>query len=102
MGATYRQARAARLVREGHRIIAVELADGRAMRGLDVVGEDLELRLGIDVRLVREQQAAAGGRVHMAIAAVHAIVEHAAGTIAPDTNVIPAILKPGWDPFRTH
>ena len=33
-------------------LLGVELADGGAVRALDVVGEDLELRLGVDVRLV--------------------------------------------------
>ena len=33
--------------------VAVELADGRAVRALHVVGEDLELRLGVDARLGR-------------------------------------------------
>ena len=40
-------------------VLGVELADGRAVRALHVVGEDLELRLGVDVRLVGQQQVAA-------------------------------------------
>ena len=34
----------------------VELADGRAMAALHVVGEDLELRLGVDLRVRRQQE----------------------------------------------
>ena len=36
--------------------VVVELADRRAVRALHVVGEDLELRLGVDRRVVGEQQ----------------------------------------------
>ena len=39
--------------------VGVELSDGRAVRALDVVGEDLELRLGVDTRFGRQQQIAA-------------------------------------------
>src|SRR4029453_6550534 len=41
-----------------HRL-AVKLADGGAMRALDVVGENLELRLGVYVRFRGQQQVAA-------------------------------------------
>ena len=40
--------------------LVVELADRGAVRALDVVGEDLELRLGVDLRVVREQQRPVG------------------------------------------
>ena len=36
--------------------VFVELADGGAVGALHVVGEDLELRVGVDLRVVREQQ----------------------------------------------
>ncbi len=36
--------------------LVVHLADGGAVRALDVVGEDLELRLGVDLRVVGQQQ----------------------------------------------
>ena len=42
-----------------HRVF-VELADRRAVRALHVVGEDLELRLGVDLRVVGEQQRLVG------------------------------------------
>ena len=42
-----------------HRVV-VELPDRRAVRALHVVGEDLELRLGVDLRVVGEQQRAVG------------------------------------------
>ena len=38
-----------------HRVL-VELADRRAVRALHVVGEDLELRLRVDLRVVGQQQ----------------------------------------------
>src|SRR4051812_10746516 len=44
----------ARHVEEG---AAVELADGRAVGAFDVVGEDLELGLGVDRRAPGEEQA---------------------------------------------
>ena len=34
----------------------IELPDGRAVRALHVVGEDLELRLGVDGRVVGNKQ----------------------------------------------
>ena len=40
--------------------VVVELADRRAVRALHVVGEDLELRLGVDGRAVGQQQRAVG------------------------------------------
>ena len=40
--------------------LRVQLPDRRAVRALHVVGEDLELRLGVDLRLVREQQGLVG------------------------------------------
>ena len=40
--------------------VLVELADGRAVRAAHVVGEDLELGIGVDQRLRGEQQVAAG------------------------------------------
>ena len=63
-----------------HRL-AVELADGGAMRALDVVGENLELRLGVDVRFRGQQQVAArlrrvgalGVRAHDDLAVEHRV-----------------------------
>ena len=40
--------------------VLVELADRRAVRALHVVGEDLELRLGVDRRVVGQQQRPVG------------------------------------------
>ena len=40
--------------------LIVELTHGRAVRALDVVGENLELRLRVDLRILREQQRAVG------------------------------------------
>jgi hypothetical protein len=40
--------------------VLVELADGRPVRALDIVGVDLELRPGIDGRIRRQQDVAAG------------------------------------------
>ena len=37
-------------------LLGVELADGRAVAALDVVGVDLELGLGVDLRVLAEQQ----------------------------------------------
>src|SRR5204862_7977838 len=51
----FRQAPAAQVE---HRFV-VEAADRRAVRAFDVVGKDLELRLGVDLRLGAEQQVAA-------------------------------------------
>ena len=42
-----------------HRVL-VELPDRRAMRALHVVGEDLELRLRVDLRLVGQEQRLVG------------------------------------------
>ena len=41
-------------------LILVELTDGRAVRALDVIGKDLELRLGVDLCPVGQQQVAVG------------------------------------------
>ena len=40
--------------------VLIELADGRPVGALHVVGIDLELRLGVDLRLVGEQQVLVG------------------------------------------
>ena len=40
--------------------VVVELPDRRAVRALHVVGKDLELRLGVDRRVVRQQQRPVG------------------------------------------
>ena len=42
-----------------HRVL-VELTDRRPVRALHVVGEDLELRLGVDLRLVAQEQRPVG------------------------------------------
>src|SRR5690606_16581989 len=59
-----RQERTGALVVEAPRaqiehLLGVELADGRAMAALDVVGVDLELRPRVDLRLLGEQQVVA-------------------------------------------
>ena len=36
--------------------VVVHLADGRAVRALDVVGEDLELRVGVDLGILGQEQ----------------------------------------------
>ena len=40
--------------------VLLDLADGRAVRALHVVGVDLQLRLGVDLRVIGEQQVAVG------------------------------------------
>ena len=40
--------------------LVIELADGRTVGTADVVGEDLELRIGVDNRVVGQQQIAVG------------------------------------------
>ena len=42
-----------------HRVL-VELPDRRAVRALHVVGEDLQLRLGVDLRVVGQEQRLVG------------------------------------------
>ena len=54
MSRASRQVEAARVQVEDR--VLVELADRRAVRALHVVGEDLELRLGVDLRVVGQQQ----------------------------------------------
>ena len=41
-------------------MVAVDLGDGRAVAALHVVGEDLELRLGRELAIVRQKQRVAG------------------------------------------
>ena len=70
--------------------ILVELADRRPVRALHVVGEDLQLRLGVDQRVVREQQRAVGlFRVGLLRVLAHddLAVEHRPGTPAENALV---------------
>ena len=67
-----------------------ELAHRRAVRALHVVGEDLELRLGVDRRIVREQQHLVGLlRVGLLRVEPHEdlAVEHALAAIVEDALV---------------
>ena len=70
--------------------VLVELADGGAVAALDVVGEDLELRLGVDLRVVGQQQVL----VHLLRVALlrvraheHLAVEDAGGALVEDALV---------------
>ncbi len=89
-----RQAAAAQIE---HRVV-VEPADRRAVRAFHVVGKDLELRLGIDLRLGAEQQVAARlRRVRLLRVRVHEdlAVEHRVRGAADD-----ALVKLAAHPVR--
>src|SRR6201991_5234796 len=81
----------------------VELADGRAMRGLDLVGVDLEFRFGVDLGLVREQQVlVAQGSVATVSTLRHddGATEHAARTAVGDAT--PERVRRGVACVVTH
>jgi hypothetical protein len=76
-------------------VVVVQLPDGGAVRALDVIGEDLELRLGVGVGVVGQEQVHArllGVGLLRVRRDVDAAAEHAGGAIVEDALVeLPAV-----------